>query len=419
MNRTKLCAALVGGMVLSGGALASADEFHYNNILIGDRAAGMGGAYTAISDDPSGMYYNPAGLAYASGRSISASVNAYTVSNRTYKGVIGGNDWKRSSSSLLPNFFGIVQPVGKFKVGFSYAVPDSAQEDQDQSFSYSRTWPSGVRDTTHVINFNNNNDINLFGPSAALLIKDNLSVGATLYIHKRSTERILNQSYKSTDNSLYEWINNYREVDEWGLRPVVGVMWAPADKFSLGLSVSKTYVLISDVLSQDTSITNDPPATTLTRTNSGMLKTEHKRDYPYQVAFGAAYFPTPSLLVSADISFNSSYNYTFPDKKIEREAVVNGALGAEYYINPNWAVRGGFFTDFANTKDVVAGGTNQDEHIDLFGGSLSISHFTKNTSLTFGGNYKYGSGKAQITANSIQDASLSSWSMFVSSSYSY
>ena len=28
--------------------VATADEFHYNNFLIGDRAAGMGGAYTAI-----------------------------------------------------------------------------------------------------------------------------------------------------------------------------------------------------------------------------------------------------------------------------------------------------------------------------------------------------------------------------------
>src|SRR3990172_2529925 len=54
-----------------------ADEYHYNNILIGDRAAGMAGAYTAISDDPSGLYYNPAGIVFAPRRSFSASVNAY------------------------------------------------------------------------------------------------------------------------------------------------------------------------------------------------------------------------------------------------------------------------------------------------------------------------------------------------------
>ena len=116
-------------------ALAAADELHYTNLLIGDRASGMGGAYTAISDDATGLYYNPAGIAYAAGRNFSASVNAYYNNEKKYKGVIGGNGWTRKSSSLLPNYFGVVQPIGKFKVGLSYAVPDSSMEDQQQLFT--------------------------------------------------------------------------------------------------------------------------------------------------------------------------------------------------------------------------------------------------------------------------------------------
>ena len=395
MTRKLICTAIAGGALIAGAAGAVADEFHYNNNLIGDRAAGMGGAYTAVSDDPSGMYYNPAGIAYATGRNISASVNAYTVSNRTYKNVLGGKDWTRSSSSLLPNFFGIVQPLGKFKVGFSYAVPDSNQENQDQSFTYTATWPSGIpKNTTHVINFNNRNDTNLFGPSAAVQLRDNLSVGTTLYLHKRTTERILNQSLQATDNTFYLWDNHYREVDEWGVRPVLGMMWAPAEKFSLGLTVAKTFVLTSEVLSQDTTITNDPASSQFNRSNSAMTTTSHKREYPYLVSAGIAYFPSPSLLLSADISYNSGYSYVFPDKTYDMSAVINGAIGAEYYLTPSWALRAGFFTDFANTPEAIDGNANQSEHIDLFGGSLSVSHFTKNTSLTVGGNYKYGSGKA-------------------------
>ena len=427
MNRTKLCAALVGGMVLSGGALASADQFHYNNILIGDRAAGMGGAYTAVSDDPSGMYYTPAGLAYASGRSISASVNAYTVSNRTYKGTMG-DKWTRTSSSLLPNFFGIVQPVGKFKVGFSYAVPDSTQEDQDQSFYANSA----------VINFNNKNDTTLFGPSAALLLKENLSVGATLYIHKRSTESILNATKDNgtitvningtpTITPQYQWENSYSEIDEWGLRPMIGVMWAPVDKFSVGASISKTYVLASEILLQKTISNNG----SFNRPNNSMTTSSEKVDYPYQVTVGAAYFPTPSLLLSADVSYYSSFSYNLPaydnsnvlyKKKCSFEAVVNGAVGAEYYLNPAWAVRAGLFTDFANTPKLQIGKSDQYENIDMIGGSVSVSHFTKNTSLTFGGNYKsdIGNGRHQVAIGTdVQPATMSSWSMFVSSSYSY
>ncbi|HOS34133.1 MAG TPA: hypothetical protein PLO95_13180, partial [Spirochaetota bacterium] len=54
----------------------SADENHYINLFVGDRAAGLAGAYTAIADGPEGAFYNPAGLAYSSSKYFSLSVNA-------------------------------------------------------------------------------------------------------------------------------------------------------------------------------------------------------------------------------------------------------------------------------------------------------------------------------------------------------
>ena len=83
---------------------ATADENHYKNVLVGDRAATMGGAYVAISDDSSGTYYNPAGIAFSYGNSVSGSGNAYHSSTTTYKKAIGSNDWERDSSAILPNF---------------------------------------------------------------------------------------------------------------------------------------------------------------------------------------------------------------------------------------------------------------------------------------------------------------------------
>lgn len=409
MIRKNLNIAIV--LALSSFAATSgADEFHYNNILIGDRASGMGGAYTAVSDDPGGMYYNPAGIAYSTGKNLSASVNAYSVSNRTYKGVFGGQDWTRTSSTLLPNFFGVIQPVGKLKLGFSYAVPDSNQENQDQNF-YRTDWGG-----THTVNFNNKNDTNLFGPSAAVQLSDSFSVGATLYVHKRNTEAIFNQSIVSDSMTNYVWSSQYTESDEWGIRPIIGVMWAPVDKLSLGLTVSKTVVLSSDILTQ-TTVSGDAatvPARTFDRYTD-------KRRYPYQVTAGAAFFPNSSLLLSADVSYYSAFDYTLVNSLNKRDAVINGALGAEYYLNKNWAMRGGLFTDFANTPKIINDSSNQYEHIDLFGGSLTVSHFTKNTSISCGGSYKLGSGKAKVNggANGIQDVEANNWTLFISSSYSY
>lgn len=409
MTRKLLQSIAIVALLLSA-ATSLADEFHYNNILVGDRASGMGGAYTAVSDDPGGMYYNPAGIAYTTGKSLSASVNAYSVSNRTYKGVIGGQDWTRTSSTLLPNFFGVIQPVGRFKLGFSYAVPDSNQEDQDQKYLF------GDSGLTHVINFNNKNDTTLFGPSVAVQVSDALSIGTTIYVHKRSTEATLNNSLLADSGNGYNWVNQYIESDEWGLRPIVGLMWSPADKVSVGLSAMKTFILSSEALVQMTSTSNSSAFPTRVYDSY-----KDKRSYPYQLAVGIAFFPDSSLLVSGDLSYSTSYEYTFLNNRNKREAVINVAVGAEYYLNKNWAIRGGVFTDYANTPKIVADTSNQFEHVDLFGGSLTVSHFAKSSSISFGGSYKFGSGKAKINGglNGVQDVTADNWTMFLSSSYSY
>jgi hypothetical protein len=64
---------------------------------------------------------------------------------------------------------------------------------------------------------------------------------------------------------------------------------------------------------------------------------------------------------------------------------------------------------------------NQDEKIDLYGMSLSVSNFSRNTSITLGGSLTMGSGKAQILSGSkeIQNVDQAGWMMFLSSSYSY
>jgi len=151
---------------------SSADEYHYNNMLIGDRASGMGGAYTAISDDATGMYYNPAGILYVGERNFSASVNAYYSQSKKYENVIGNRPFERNSSALLANFFGIVKPMGNFKVGFSYAVPDAVSEDQNQNFSNVSSTVSRF-----TMNLNNRDSTYNFGPSIAAEINNDLSVG--------------------------------------------------------------------------------------------------------------------------------------------------------------------------------------------------------------------------------------------------
>ena len=173
MSRIQCLVAAIG-LALSA-VVAQADEYHYNNILIGDRASGMGGAYTAISDDPSGLFYNPAGTVFAGDRNLSASVTAFNSTKTRYLDVLGGSrDYVRESSVLIPTFFGIVQPFGNGVAGFSYAVTDSVQEDQNQVFS---GFEAPSKNDLITVNSYNTDATYKLGPSYAFEFTDNISLG--------------------------------------------------------------------------------------------------------------------------------------------------------------------------------------------------------------------------------------------------
>ncbi len=422
-------------------AAAYADDYHYTNLLVGDRASGMGGAYTAVSDDATGLYYNPAGIAYATGRNLSASVNAFYNNVKTYKDVISGNGsgYVRKSSALLPNFFGVVQPVGRFKIGLSYAVPDSISENQLQTYSNYPIDPlyqplnPGVTVSSFTVNYINEYNVYNFGPSIATELSDNLSTGLTLYYYNKTDLFILNQVTNFSNGGI-DVTSQYFNTNEWGVRPVLGFMWSPINALSVGLALSKVFVegsstsFMNTLVIQNFNLSENPPVNSATIVPNGAFQTNVKREYPTQVSIGVAWFPTQSLLVSGDIKYFTKVNeqdvtlggQSYVLRQLA-EPVTNVALGAEYYLNKNWALRGGFYTDKSNTANVEAGQINQPEHIDLYGETLSISNFTRNTSVTLGGGIIQGTGNAQMVLDNtrIQSCNSRGWSLFLSSSYSY
>lgn len=406
--------------VQCGWNVASADDYHYNNLLIGNRAAGLGGAYTAIADDPSGLYYNPAGIVYAVGSNISGSMNAYHTTNTTYKNALGSNtDWERESNALLPSFFGVFQPLGNAKVGFSYAVTDSIQEDQDQTFT--NITQTAQQIDAYTINFNNQATTYNIGPSLALQYSDTLSFGATLYLHSRSQERILHNliAFNPVDGGDYLESSQYLALEETGVRPGIGIMWSPMDKLSLGATLSKTFIVSSKLEIQTTEKDQGDSAVQLNQTS-----TDDKRDTPLQLSLGAAYFFNETLLVSSDLMY-----YSATDDNIvgTRKSIMNFAIGAEYYVDPHIALRGGVFSNYANTPVLRSTNvtTTQPEHIDFYGLSCSITRFTRNSALSLGLVHSTGSGQAQLFAPrpdntaAIQDVDASTFTLFLAASYSY
>ena len=75
----------------------------------GARSMGMGGANTALGDDPSGMYWNPAGLAGIQNGTFYVETNNLNYNNNTT--YVGGTTKNPLQKFGQLNGFGIVYPV--------------------------------------------------------------------------------------------------------------------------------------------------------------------------------------------------------------------------------------------------------------------------------------------------------------------
>ncbi|MCL5807978.1 MAG: hypothetical protein M1418_05455 [Deltaproteobacteria bacterium] len=409
---------------LLGAATARSDEFHYNNMIIGERAAGMGGAFTALANDTSGMYYNPAGIVHAHTKSLSASVNAYYSLSKKYSGVIAGADLKRNYSAIVPNFFGVQQPVGPVSLGFSYSVPEHAFENMDETFidlptnqeTQQHYGNPNLRIAHYALNLNTEDSINEFGPSVAIKVSETLSLGLTLYVHKRSSLFIENELLQLS-NGRDRWNNYYVKINEWGTRPILGLLWQPSERFSFGAALSRTFVVDSDVTYQETnhSTLDDTPVL-----NHQRITSSDKQGYPWQCRLGAAYRITPAWLVSGDVALYPGFGYDMVGTRVERESVVNVALGTEYSPWKDWVFRGGVFTNRSNSPDITADAKSGVEKIDMYGVAGSITFRIMQNTITVGGNYGQGSGTAHITSNQVaQDVSAQTWNVFIATTYLY
>ena len=317
-------------------AQLKADDTHYKNMLVGERAATMGGTYVAISDDSTGCYYNPAGIAYAVGESLSGSGNVMHKMKTVYSETIGTEDWVRESETLVPNYFGVLKKYKSYSFCFSYVVPEAFIEHQDLVFDSPLSTVKKYYQSLH------SEDITyLMGPSGAVRIGDSFSIGLTLYYHYRSFMRQQHYFLEETDGS-YEVFYESKKQREDGVMPKIGMQWSPWSLLTVGMALDQTF-LINAPSQGDFSYhsTDNSTGTASLFTTMNRTKSEVKRKLPTHLAFGVAYFPTPSQLYTVDLDY-----YQAQEKG--RADIMNYSGGTEYYINPTNAVRFGLFTNYTN-----------------------------------------------------------------------
>lgn len=391
------------------GAISNADQYHFINGHIGERASGLGGAYSAVSDDPSGAYYNPAGMAFASNSYLSISTNSFKNSSSTYYNVLNDSsdkNWNRLSSSFFPSYFGILQDYEDIKLGFSIITPESDVLKQDDTVNLQDTNRRFVR------NYNENSFVYLMGPSIAMEVDPSLSVGASLFLSQKNRDIIDNQWIFNNTLSQWEWLNFYSKESSTGLDAIVGLQYMPSKKLSLAFVVEDAWDFVAEADQQ--TITANHLSSYEVNGSYDLLEFGYK-SRPLKCTIGCAYFLSPTIMWTFDLKYYPEHDAK--NDQFDRKAVINYATGIEYYYTTNIPIRAGLYTNFSSVKEMYAGAYD----IDLYGITCSIGWETDSSSLSTGLDYSWGQGKIGFNDSSgnlgLFDADMSNLYLFFSGSY--
>ncbi|MCB1190577.1 MAG: hypothetical protein H7A23_20020 [Leptospiraceae bacterium] len=377
-----------------------ADGFHNINGFFGERATGMGGAFTAISDDPSGTYYNPAGLSFSYDDSISMSIFSYNSVQKTYQDIWGpGQNLVENLNNFSPNFIGSIKSFGKYKFGLSLVNKISQSSRRYEQLNLSLYFPD-VKDAIRQ-ETSETNQI-LLGPSLSMLLTPKLSIGGSLYMF-RDIEYLASSSlFRTSDTGLVQTSRDDRTTN--GIYPIFGLLYAIRPKVSLGFSVSRTMPSSRGKRYQNsfivsTSNTSQDGVAVMQGSQSGsggkindslgfsgpVFSAETPKINEYRI--GIAWFPNSKFLMAFDTVYTDGYRrsqdqtrYFYSGSSIKhviltenenselyRSPTLNLAFGLEYFPKETLSLRGGVFTNRANTKKIKWADTLLINSISNFG----------------------------------------------------
>ncbi|MCB1157109.1 MAG: hypothetical protein H7A25_15910 [Leptospiraceae bacterium] len=350
----------------------------------GEKAIGLSGAYTALSDDPSGLYYNPAGIAFAINDSISVNASSYQVFRKTYENVFGpGQSYTRESKNFLPNFIGVIKTFDKINVGFSVVNVLSMKyylSGENNLPLYEPNVLSYKADATE------NSQAFLIGPGLGYKLSSKISLGLSLFYSYDFEDLLLTATIDKKDGSVTKNSIKTKRTTT-GILPILGMQIQASNKLSIGFSIRRNVTYRHERFMNSNTLNAEANGSTFTR-NKEFIEVSDRTavafDEPVMIYFpnpkvgkvpeltegrlGMAYFYSPRFLFSTDIIYTSSYwhakrtlGYTTPlnafvsadntsMNNINRQSTLNFALGMEFFLTETFAIRLGTYTNYSNAE---------------------------------------------------------------------
>jgi hypothetical protein len=172
-----------------GANRAAAQALYYRSIPIGERAMGMGGAYTGVANDPSSTYYNPAGIVTGGRFQLMGSLSSLVFTRRTVENAFDTanveEDFTSTRTTTLPSFIGTVVKLGPQRFGdHQFAIAYSTFEVAREGFGVGFTQieePSSAD-----LRLNKSYKDRWYGVSFAAQVREHVAVGLTGFLAQQN-----------------------------------------------------------------------------------------------------------------------------------------------------------------------------------------------------------------------------------------
>ncbi len=385
-----------------------AGEFHYRDIFVGARAAGMAGAMVGLADDPTAAWYNPAGLAHADHENVTLNATAVLYKQLTLEGYLG-QDVELTSTASLPVASAVTAPFLRGRIAFAGVTPSA------DAFRVNRPIDNPSAESGLVsarIDRERFDDTYMAGVAYGQQIAEELDIGlAGYYVFRRfrdlDSEYRLARAADPTGMIAYRRFSDRSGISH-GAMLALSLLYhpfGPEGRLRAGLTV-RTGANISDsssAVEERFLGFSDPTPSDPGRIRFDRQPVETAQDgvsrIPPSLELGASFRLRENWIVAADAVLHSFAEYTSFGRRIEKDAIWNASLGSELTPVDGITVRAGVFTNRTAASESTAFGENlQPDSYDQYGGTAGVTWSREKTSFILAVRAGWMSGTATVTS---------------------
>jgi len=323
----------------------------------GAKAMGMGFAFTAQADDPSAIYFNPAGLTQLKGQNVMVGGTYVRLNGAEFNGTTPVDDYttgfttvkhetQKSLDLFIPNaYYTNTTSDGYLSFGVGVFAPFGlGQEYDNKSTSIFRNQITKIDLQTIVLN-----------PTIAFKINEFLSVGAGIdFMYGKAT---LEKTPWNPALAAYQHGNAFDlqlEGDGYAWGYNVGLLLKPTENLKIGANYRSPFTL--EIKEGDVTLQNINPGLGGTYAGVSGTKGNATLNLPATFALGVSYVVGKlTLNADADWTFWSSYkslpitfeSTSLPDSNADKswKDVVALRFGGEYRVTAPLSLRAGVVYD--------------------------------------------------------------------------